>query len=216
MIDTTGNEEQNNSVRKTLQSLPKVEASGDFEQRLRTRLSEGQQHGPAKHSTLIGSWRIPAYAISVLAVAAIGIVTYYSVINVDTPVLGPQPDSQNAEEQKIQEAPSAASRPEVTRTQRQEAEAGTPAAAHGPTQSAAPSVSFPRESMQDDPSRRGLLREVGGVGEAPAQRTIDFPFVEIVPGTTIGRQWIDSVSRVDSLRQDSLRRMIERQQGVPR
>ncbi len=69
-------------VIQKLHQLPKVKAAPDFDLRLRRRTNIEQVTG--REASLLErvrqGWRVPAFAVSVLALVCVGIITYYSLM----------------------------------------------------------------------------------------------------------------------------------------
>jgi hypothetical protein len=77
--------DDNEAARKviqTLHQLPKVKAAPDFDLRLQRRINIEQVTG--KEASLLErvrqGWRVPAFAVSVLALVCVGITAYYSLM----------------------------------------------------------------------------------------------------------------------------------------
>jgi len=75
--DPLGKEKTDDPVRRVLKNLPPVKATPDFEARLQRRLSEPERPREYAWWNFIFPARIPAFGYSLLALAAVGIVSYY-------------------------------------------------------------------------------------------------------------------------------------------
>ena len=70
------NEEESHSVKKLLNALPKVHVSDDFEQRLQRKLTQEESQTAADGKFAI-SRLVPTFAYSLMALLAVGVVSYY-------------------------------------------------------------------------------------------------------------------------------------------
>lgn len=224
MSDTTNHEEEREPVRKILRSLPEVKASDDFELQLQRRLAhEGESK--SLWSILFTPKRIPAFALSLMAAVTAGVVVYYTVLRTgmvpeagvpkhEVSVQGKEKEQPTAPQQS---APAPSSR--VSQGQGQKREASGAAASQGSVRktqtTASPSST---ESAQDELSKQGVLKEVGGAGtpstriKSRSTRPTDMPevpFLRAVPHTTIEKEY-DSAAVADSAKRDSIKRL-ERQ-----
>jgi len=90
MTDANGDGEKGHPVRGLLKSLPRVDATDDFEVRLQRRIAEEESR---KDRSGILAWlpgvrRIPVFAYSVVSVMVVGIVSYFLLMRT-TPVAPP-------------------------------------------------------------------------------------------------------------------------------
>src|ERR1051325_3445927 len=83
--------EDQNSIRKLLKELPKVEASADFEKRLEQRIAGDPALGsqPGWFGNLLGSHRIPAFGYSLATLVLVGVVSYYAFFRSGTVPMRP-------------------------------------------------------------------------------------------------------------------------------
>lgn len=198
MIDTTNQDDSRHPVRRLLQSLPQISPRTDFDVRLHKRLSE---EGETRNAVAIRR-RLPAFAVSIASVAAVGVVAYFLLQgSQDGSVQRPTIEQPKQIDTVI---PSAGQSSSTVRQSSQETEVRQEGG-----MSAERSLSLPAPSS-DDILRRGVLREVGGTGARPEQvsETSQTPFLRSIPGATLpllrdSAARPDSVNDADSLRQHS-------------
>jgi len=80
-------------IRRILKQSRKIKASGDFEERLFRRLRSAPAPRRAGTAGRPVPWRVPAYAYSLLAVAVVGVLSYYMFIRPSEPPAGGEPAS---------------------------------------------------------------------------------------------------------------------------
>ncbi len=195
-------DEKQNPVRRVLKSLPTVSAKEDFETRLRRRIA-GKAEAPESESAwekMFGS-RVPAYALSLAAVIAVGLVAYYAFLRTGD---GPSDDMESKPAMEMGQHDTAffptlppgsvASRPVRSKTESANVSVSE--------------ISRAREAAAGELLRRGSLQQVGGGGTQSA-RSFE------VPGTSAVQQMRrvimerESVSkaRSNSAKRDSLKRL---------
>ncbi|MBI1805123.1 MAG: hypothetical protein HY033_10085 [Ignavibacteriae bacterium] len=88
------NGEENHPVRKVLQSLRRVQASADFEQRLQRRVAISVRRDESgKISVTFPARRpVPAFAYSVIAVFVVGVLAYYMLVRTGVSPTSPNPN----------------------------------------------------------------------------------------------------------------------------
>ncbi len=188
-----------------LQSLPKVGAPEDFDMRLRGRIH--QEAVVEKRQSMwekpFGS-RVPAYALTLVAILATGVVAYYALVRTgvtpvnDLPgVTGSKP-SVKAGQQDTSTLPSGSG---TSGPQPSGIEQSKVSLSEGSKSQEA--ISRSRQAAQDELLKRGYLQQVRG-GETQSSRPLErrVPLQRDISGKSL-----DSIARADSAKRDSLKRL---------
>jgi hypothetical protein len=232
MNGTTKYDGEDHPVRKLLQSLPKIATRAGFELRLRKRLAD--QPKRTLWPTFVVARRIPAYSLSVLAVAAVGTVVYFAFLQTgitpveqveqprdvqqeipqQVPSLQPSHSAEGSDESKAQAAQE--QQPAVAPSENLSIDKSSPSGTSSPPTEKQQLLPPPiREAIQDARTQRLLLKEAGGTGlriEQPAE-TSGTPFLRPSTDASIEALY-DSITRSDSIKQDSPKDTINRDQKI--
>lgn len=225
--------DENEKLRKLLRDLPKVPARQDFEARLARRLAKGKSAGTIGEllAGLLTARRIPAFAFSLLAVALVGVISYYLYLRpsaAPAPIVPPGPmpmDSLAGErtvsvpekqappaaaqrKQKKTQPPPPAVKPEGISTDQHLAAPPTVKPTEQPVQSNAIREEEGKVRMEAAPAAvrggesTGAEKALPGVFNA-APRAVS---KAVVPEMLRYSGALDSAARADSLKKDSLQR----------
>lgn len=218
MIDTTNHDEERNPVRKLLKSLPRIPAPADFDRRLQQHLAEKESKKKTLWDVLFAPRRVPAYAYSLIAVVAAGVIVYYSYIRTGVAqqqVAPNQEEMRKAENSTRPEQDERAEQPTLSTprsTVAQQEQSPRVTTTLRPRREPLPMVSSPRESVREGLDSRGILKEVGGTGARSTERPVDVPFIKVLPQSEMAGEWYDSIARADSMKRDSLKHVQEQKQ----
>lgn len=231
MIDTTKHSEDEDPVRRVLKSAPRIQAPEDFEMRLKRRIEEAKApplagEGTSWWETIFAPRRMPAYALSGIAVVAAGFIAYYALIRTGAaPVEQPPVPEQRKVEGGV-EAPPPSAGPVTTpspdadvleKPGGRDRRSTSPAVQHEPREArpaslgTKPSVSAPsdegvsRQPAREEFFKRGALKEVG-----QGNYRSDTRDVRQQPHGAFELK-VDSSALEDSTKLDSLKRLQEQE-----
>lgn len=217
-MDAMHHDEEQNPVRRALNSLPDVRASKDFEMRLNRRIGKEDKVTLRQSiwERLFGS-RVPAYALSLAAIVAVGLVAYYAFMRSGiTPAADVTATTESKPAMQVGRHDTAhlpavpwseASQPQPSKTE----PANVSVSKGNANEKSKDEISRSHDAAQEELLKRGSLQQVGS-GETQSARPFEMPETSSLRQMKRVIMEKDPVSaaRVGSPKNDSLKRLEKR------